>query len=176
MVVSYPVDLLYFFLRNLNVVLGFRFPIREYGMNYASQPLQLHEIDSMKADSHIIDRILASYQLMLDFYGMQLLSSDTGLLVRSLPPKNHAPRYRNLVRELNGCFEPVLFYFIIIIDLCSSRLLSQQLANHSNLEMPIRAGIRTPHRGLFITCSQRTERVRSTEFIWHKRQHGHMVG
>jgi len=62
----------------------------------------------MKADSHIIDRILASYQLMLDFYGMQLLSSDTGLLVRSLPPKNHAPRYRNLVRELNGCFQPVL--------------------------------------------------------------------
>ena len=67
-------------------------------------------------------------------------------------------------------------FFYHYDDLCSSRLLSQQLANHSNLEMPIRAGIRTPHRGLFITCSQRTERVRSTEFIWHKRQHGHMVG
>ena len=81
-------------------LLGFsRFPIREYGMNYDSQPLQTHEIESMKADPTILDRVINSYQLMLDFYGMHLVSKETGLLDRALPPRYFAPRYRNLVRE-----------------------------------------------------------------------------
>jgi hypothetical protein len=81
-------------------LLGFsRFPIREYGMNYDSQPLQTHEIESMKADPIILERVIKSYQLMLDFYGMHLISKETGLVGRALPPQNFAPRYRNLVRE-----------------------------------------------------------------------------
>jgi hypothetical protein len=46
-----------------------RFPIREYGMNYESQPLQEHEIEEMKASEEVIERILRSYRLMLSFYG-----------------------------------------------------------------------------------------------------------
>ena len=81
-------------------MLGFsRFPIREYGMNYDSQPLQTHEIESMKADPTIIERVIKSYQLMLDFYGMHLVSKESGLVDRVLPPRYFAPRYRNLVRE-----------------------------------------------------------------------------
>jgi hypothetical protein len=81
-------------------LLGFsRFPIREYGMNYDSQPLQTHEIESMKADPIILERIIKSYQLMLDFYGMHLVSKETGLVDRAPPPRYFAPRYRNLVRE-----------------------------------------------------------------------------
>jgi Opioid growth factor receptor (OGFr) conserved region len=81
-------------------LLGFsRFPIREYGMNYDSQPLQTHEIESMKADPTILERVIKSYQLMLDFYGMHLVSKETGLVDRALPPRYFAPRYRNLVRE-----------------------------------------------------------------------------
>ena len=80
--------------------LGFsRFPIREYGMNFNSQPLQTHEIESMKADPVILERVIRSYQLMLDFYGMHLVSEETGLVDRVLPPRYFAPRYRNLVRE-----------------------------------------------------------------------------
>jgi len=75
------------------------FPIREYGMNYDSQPLQTHEIESMKADPIIIERVIKSYQLMLDFYGMHLVSKETGLVSRALPPRYFAPRYRNLVRS-----------------------------------------------------------------------------
>jgi len=75
------------------------FPIREYGMNYESQPLQAHEIRAMKADPTIVARIIESYKLMLDFYGMRLVSADTGLVARVLPPKNYAGRYRNLVRS-----------------------------------------------------------------------------
>lgn len=85
-----------------------RFPIREYGMNYESQPLQTHEVASMRADSKIMERILDSYRLMLDFYGMQLVSPDTGLLARVGPPRNFASRYRNLVRKSRRSSPPLI--------------------------------------------------------------------
>lgn len=59
--------------------------------------MQRHEAEAMKADETIIERVLRSYRLMLDFYGMRLEDSETGLLARS--DKNHSDRYRNLVRE-----------------------------------------------------------------------------
>jgi len=68
-------------------------------MNFESQPLQRHEIRFMKADEAILERVLCSYRLMLDFYGMRLVSLDMGLVDRSLPPRNYATRYRNLMRE-----------------------------------------------------------------------------
>jgi hypothetical protein len=68
-------------------------------MNFYSQPLQRHEIRVMKADPVVVGRVVHSYRLMLDFYGMRLLSLATGLLDRSLPPKNYATRYQNLIRE-----------------------------------------------------------------------------
>jgi hypothetical protein len=74
-----------------------RFPIREYGMNYESQPLQRHEIAAMKANPIVVERIIRSYELMLDFYGMRLVSVETGLVDRCLPPRYFKPRYRNLV-------------------------------------------------------------------------------
>ncbi|KAJ7442663.1 opioid growth factor receptor conserved region-domain-containing protein [Mycena latifolia] len=75
------------------------FPIREHGMNYESQPLQPHEITAMKADPRVLERLLASYRLMLDFYGMRLVSEETGAVDRSLPPRNYAARYQNLVQS-----------------------------------------------------------------------------
>ncbi|KAF9067142.1 opioid growth factor receptor conserved region-domain-containing protein [Rhodocollybia butyracea] len=75
------------------------FPIREYGMNYESQPLQRHELEAMKSDPDVIKRIVESYKLMLDFYGMHLVSLETGEVERSLPPRNYAARYKNLVRS-----------------------------------------------------------------------------
>jgi hypothetical protein len=63
-------------------------------MNYHAQPLQLHEIDKMKANPTVIERIITSYKLMLDFYGMKLLSAETGLIIRS---DNYQSRYRNLL-------------------------------------------------------------------------------
>lgn len=68
-------------------------------MNYESMPLQPHEIDLMKSNPQILERVLSSYRLMLDFYGMRLVSSETGLIERSLPPRNYEARYRNLVRK-----------------------------------------------------------------------------
>ncbi|EPS97072.1 hypothetical protein FOMPIDRAFT_1032136 [Fomitopsis schrenkii] len=76
------------------------FPIPELGANYESQPLQRHEAEAMKADETIVERVLRSYRLMLDFYGMSLEDSETGLLARS--DKNYKDRYRNLTRSLHN--------------------------------------------------------------------------
>ncbi|KAF9019215.1 hypothetical protein BDZ89DRAFT_1044061 [Hymenopellis radicata] len=62
------------------------FPIQEFGMNYESQPLQRHELEAMKSSPEVIERILTSYKLMLDFYGMRLEDEQTGRLARVLPP------------------------------------------------------------------------------------------
>ena len=77
----------------------FRFPTQEFGVNYESQPLQKHEITAMASDPLIIQRIIKSYELMLDFYGMRLVNYETGLVDRCLPLGNHKSRYRNLVRK-----------------------------------------------------------------------------
>ncbi|KAF8585102.1 hypothetical protein K439DRAFT_1646697 [Ramaria rubella] len=74
------------------------FPIQEYGINFQSQPLQRHEITAMKNIPEVIARILTSYRLMLDFYGLRLVNPETGLLDRVLPPRDCHARYRNLTR------------------------------------------------------------------------------
>lgn len=51
-------------------------------MNFQAQPLQGHEIETIKADPEAVNTVLGSYRLMLDFYGMQLISDETGLLAR----------------------------------------------------------------------------------------------
>jgi len=72
------------------------FPIRESGMNFSAMPLEPHEIDKMKGSPTVIERIIKSYTMMLDFYGMRLLSHETGLIDRS---ENCASRYHNLLRR-----------------------------------------------------------------------------
>ncbi|KAG8977029.1 hypothetical protein FRC05_002549 [Tulasnella sp. 425] len=70
------------------------FPIREHGMNFEAQPLQLHEIRAMKSNQDVMRRILHSYKMMLGFYGMRLMDEKTGLLRRSSEYKS---RYKNLM-------------------------------------------------------------------------------
>ena len=84
--------------QNASLTSGGRFPIREYGMNWQSQPLQLHEIEQMRDDPLIVARIVGSYKLMLDFYGMQLVDEPTGLLART---EGYEERYDNLIREFS---------------------------------------------------------------------------
>eukprot|EP00178_Gracilaria_changii_P022451 TRINITY_DN6666_c0_g1_i1.p1 TRINITY_DN6666_c0_g1~~TRINITY_DN6666_c0_g1_i1.p1 ORF type:complete len:303 (+),score=59.38 TRINITY_DN6666_c0_g1_i1:43-951(+) len=69
------------------------FPIREDGLNYQAEQLQLHEAKKMMADPKIIKRCLKSYALMLDFYGMDLVNEKTGEIQRT---GNYKSRYRNL--------------------------------------------------------------------------------
>ncbi|CAF0766770.1 unnamed protein product [Brachionus calyciflorus] len=71
------------------------FPNKEPGMNYLSQPLQLHELDKLKSDSESVEKLLKSFELMLDFYGMELNKKPVGFK-RS---ENYKKRYQNLIRN-----------------------------------------------------------------------------
>jgi len=69
------------------------FPIREHGLNSYAQPLQQHEAKAIAADSVLQGRVVRSYELMLDFYGMQIADKQSGKLARSA---SWQPRYDNL--------------------------------------------------------------------------------
>jgi len=58
------------------------FPIREKGMNSYSQELQLFEAKAIAEDPKLTKRLIKSYRLMLDFYGMELACETTGLVRR----------------------------------------------------------------------------------------------
>jgi len=70
------------------------FPIREHGMNASSQKLHPHEIVALKNDQEFPARLIRSYELMLDFYGMRLKNRETGEIARN--PDNWEDRYDNL--------------------------------------------------------------------------------
>ncbi|GAA6023347.1 hypothetical protein JCM8202_001399 [Rhodotorula sphaerocarpa] len=56
------------------------FPIREQGVNGHAQPLELHEIEAIKSDPDAMARLIESYRIMLDFYGLRLVDPETGEL------------------------------------------------------------------------------------------------
>mmetsp|Transcript_111535 Transcript_111535/g.310603 ORF Transcript_111535/g.310603 Transcript_111535/m.310603 type:complete len:230 (-) Transcript_111535:150-839(-) len=70
------------------------FPIREFGMNSESQPLTAYEADEMRVDPEVRQRLIRSYRLMLDFYGMHLQDEETGAITRKA--EGWQERYRNL--------------------------------------------------------------------------------
>ncbi|KAL7843578.1 hypothetical protein AOLI_G00250900 [Acnodon oligacanthus] len=72
------------------------FPIQEQGMNYASQPLTPEEIKLFRKDDSAKARLLRSYKLMLDFYGIKLLDEKTGKVCRA---ENWEERFKNLEKN-----------------------------------------------------------------------------
>ncbi|XP_071797949.1 uncharacterized protein [Asterias amurensis] len=73
------------------------FPIRELSMyNHQAQELQLHEAKSIIEDPAARQRVLKSYHMMLDFWGMSLEDEKTGVIVRG---DNWEERFRNLNRS-----------------------------------------------------------------------------
>lgn len=57
------------------------FPIRETGVNCLAQILYPHESKAIQSDPTKILRIIRSYELMLDFYGIRLVDRRTGLII-----------------------------------------------------------------------------------------------
>ncbi|EAU85869.1 hypothetical protein CC1G_12327 [Coprinopsis cinerea okayama7 len=147
------------------------FPIREYGMNYQSQPLQPHEIQAMKADPIVIGRIIESYKLMLDFYGMRLVSAETGLVDRVRPPRNYVSRYRNLVRSSHN------YLRISRIMKCLSELGLERLnygfllhvlneqSEHNELNTP---GLRNSMDRWWANCIRNEERRNAIRALIHR--------
>ncbi|KAI6649215.1 Myb-like protein X-like [Oopsacas minuta] len=73
------------------------FPIQEQGLNHHAQPLQKHEIQQLLSEPEkqkFQNRLIRSYELMLDFFGMKLANKDTGKIGRS--DKHQKQQYRLL--------------------------------------------------------------------------------
>ncbi|XP_033638284.1 uncharacterized protein LOC117298991 isoform X2 [Asterias rubens] len=117
------------------------FPIRELSMyNHRAQELQLHEAKSIMENPAASQRVLKSYHMMLDFWGMSLEDEKTGVIVRG---DNWEERFRNLNRSSHNYlritrmlkslgelgFEHLKFPFLSFI-LCEV-LLEKTLANAS---------------------------------------------
>jgi len=70
------------------------FPLFEGGgMNSRSEALHKMEAAAMRKDMAVATRIVKSYKLMLDFYGLILVNEFTGEIARG---KNWQDRYNNL--------------------------------------------------------------------------------
>ncbi|KAK3512925.1 hypothetical protein QTP70_028992 [Hemibagrus guttatus] len=107
------------------------FPIQEKGLNFASRELSLTEIKAsielFCEDEEMKKRLLTSYKLMLDFYGIQLVNEDTGEVRRA---ENWRDRFENLNRFLKNKLYPSLLQeqaqvtLMKIMKLCQDFILS----------------------------------------------------
>ncbi|XP_056117581.1 opioid growth factor receptor [Rhinichthys klamathensis goyatoka] len=75
------------------------FPLREPGVNYMAAELTKKEIQAFRESEEAKSRLLDSYELMLGFYGLQLLSRDTGEVKRA---ENWRERFANLERNMHN--------------------------------------------------------------------------
>ncbi|XP_077073855.1 opioid growth factor receptor-like [Siphateles boraxobius] len=75
------------------------FPLREPGVNYMAAELTKREIQAFKESEEAKRRLLGSYELMLGFYGLQLLNRDTGEVKRA---ENWRERFANLERNMHN--------------------------------------------------------------------------
>ena len=80
-------------------LLRWLFPIREDGLNACAQMLFLHEAAAIQADPEAQRRLIVSYKLMLDFYGMQLVDEQLGVVARAA---NYRSRYAHLNRSFHN--------------------------------------------------------------------------
>ncbi|XP_064822673.1 opioid growth factor receptor-like [Oncorhynchus masou masou] len=83
------------------------FPLQERGMNYRAKELTKKEIEAFLQDETAKKRLVKSYKLMLDFYGIQL-SNDSSGEVRCAD--NWRDRFDNLDRNThnNLCITRIL--------------------------------------------------------------------
>ncbi|XP_066558600.1 opioid growth factor receptor isoform X2 [Amia ocellicauda] len=75
------------------------FPLREPGMNYMARELTKKEIQEFCKTEDAKQRLIESYELMLDFYGIKLVNKETGEVKRA---ENWKDRFGNLDRNMHN--------------------------------------------------------------------------
>ncbi|KAK6321583.1 hypothetical protein J4Q44_G00085590 [Coregonus suidteri] len=75
------------------------FPLQEPGMNYQAKELTKKEIKAFREDGTAKQRLVTSYKLMLDFYGIELSNDITGEVKRA---NNWRERFDNLERNTHN--------------------------------------------------------------------------
>uniref|UniRef100_A0A4W5P4W2 Opioid growth factor receptor n=1 Tax=Hucho hucho TaxID=62062 RepID=A0A4W5P4W2_9TELE len=75
------------------------FPLREPGVNYMASELTKKEIQAFRESEEAKKRLVESYELMLRFYGIQLVNKNTGEVKRA---DNWKERFANLERNMHN--------------------------------------------------------------------------
>ncbi|XP_026879117.2 opioid growth factor receptor-like protein 1 isoform X1 [Electrophorus electricus] len=86
----------YKYLEQNHVYIQWLFPIQEQGMNFYAYPLTAKEIKLFCEDKDVKERLLKSYKLMLDFYGIKLVDEESGEVTRA---ENWEKQFENLNRN-----------------------------------------------------------------------------
>lgn len=93
-------------LENNHSFIQWLFPIREKGMNFASQPLTPYEIQGITDSIEAMDRLKESYSILLEFYGMRLVDPTTGeigrVLISGPDPSSWLIRYAHLSHSFHN--------------------------------------------------------------------------
>ncbi|XP_036416069.1 opioid growth factor receptor-like [Colossoma macropomum] len=85
-------------LENVHSYIQWLFPIQEQEGNHCAQVLTLKEIKHFRENDQLKRRLLTSYRLMLDFYGIKLLDENTGEVGHA---ENWRERFENLNRNVH---------------------------------------------------------------------------
>jgi hypothetical protein len=83
----------YSFLENRHDFIQFLFPIREKGVSDA-QPLTKYETEIFSNNKEMLNRLIKSYEIMLDFYGCEFENGNPCKIKRN--EDNYRERYHNL--------------------------------------------------------------------------------
>ncbi|XDV51707.1 hypothetical protein PO909_020543 [Leuciscus waleckii] len=85
----------YHWLEDCHSYIQWLFPIQERGVNWDAHVLTKKEIKAFRKDEEAKRKLVESYKLMLDFYGIRLVDETTGEVDRA---PNWTDRFRNLNR------------------------------------------------------------------------------
>lgn len=86
-------------LERVHTFIQWLFPLQEPGMNHQARPLTPLEVEKFRESDVAKENLLKSYQLMLDFYGIELRDEKTGEVRRS---PNWKDRFDNLNRNTHN--------------------------------------------------------------------------
>ncbi|XP_029630739.1 opioid growth factor receptor isoform X2 [Salmo trutta] len=89
----------YLKLERVHSYIQWLFPLQEPGMNNQAKELTIKEIEAFLQDETAKKRLVKSYKLMLDFYGIQLSNETTGNVRRA---NNWYKRFDNLNRNTHN--------------------------------------------------------------------------
>ena len=78
------------------------FPIREQGLNFHSSPLQPHEAKTIRESPELKTRVLVSFKIMLDFFGMDLDDENPLVITRHADHRVCRQRYMNLMESYHN--------------------------------------------------------------------------
>eukprot|EP01080_Neovahlkampfia_damariscottae_P000366 gene366-6780_t len=107
----------------------FLFPIRETGLANV-QPMTKYESEEISKSYECKERLIKSYELMLDFYGIELVDDKTGEVKRS---KNYKNRYHNLNTSSHNYLR--VTRILKCLGLCGLESLKFELVKHFIIEV-----------------------------------------